>query len=156
MNNPIYRVDIQNANPENYVPDSKLIQAWIEQCLSAEINKNATVGIRFVKEEEMLHLNTTYRHKPYVTNVLAFPSDIPPEVEPMFTILGDLAICPSIIAKEAKLQGITEDAHYAHMIIHGLLHLIGYTHDTSATQIVMETKEIQYLSQLGIANPYKE
>ena len=97
--------------------------------------------------------NARYRHKPGPTNVLSFPfeADIPLEVP----LLGDLVICAAVVEREAREQDKPIEAHWAHMLVHGTLHLLGYDHVTDAQAHEMETTEIQLLQQLGFSNPYE-
>ena len=117
------------------------------------------VVIRIVDESESEQLNTDYRQKTSPTNILSFPFE-PPEGLPVDALevfpLGDLVVCASIVAKEAKQQGKAELSHWAHMIIHGCLHLQGYDHIDSEEATVMEAFEVKLLQQLQISNPYLE
>jgi probable rRNA maturation factor len=114
----------------------------------------AQLTIRITDEAEIQELNRTYRHKDKPTNVLSFPFEAPPGVE--IPLLGDIIICAAVVAREAGEQGKPLQAHWAHMVIHGTLHLLGYDHidETEAEQ--MEGLEITLLAGLGYANPYQE
>lgn len=114
--------------------------------------ESSEVTIRIVDEAEMTELNETYRHKSGPTNVLSFPFDAPIELE--VKLLGDIVICASVVNKEAKAQGKSSDAHWAHMVVHGILHLQGYDHIEDDEAEVMEALEINLLQQLGYTNPY--
>jgi len=121
---------------------------------SKEINIQAnTVCITLIDEEESASLNNQYRNKNYPTNVLSFHYDPIPGITES-DLLGDLALCPSVIQKEAADQEKTLSSHFAHMTIHGILHLAGYDHIDEKEAIVMEALETKILSTLGFENPY--
>jgi len=134
-------------------PDEDDIRRWIEAVLAAEA-KTAEVEltVRIVDEAEMAELNARYRHKTGPTNILSFPFEAPPGVE--LNLLGDLVIAAPVVQREAREQGKTETAHWAHMIVHGTLHLLGYDHLKPAEAEDMEAREIRILQQLGYSNPY--
>ena len=106
------------------------------------------VAIRLVDADEGQELNKEYRGKDYATNVLSFPY----ETEPV--VMGDLVICPSVVAREAAEQNKALAAHYAHLTVHGMLHLQGWDHDDDKEAEVMENKETEILAALGYADPY--
>lgn len=133
--------------------DDELLK-WVSETLQFEQHADTELTIRFVDEKESAELNGKYRHKDGATNILSFPFDMPDEVE--LNLLGDLVICANVVKKEAADQKKEELAHWAHMIIHGTLHLLGYDHLTDEQAVVMETKEIKILSQLGYTDPYRE
>jgi probable rRNA maturation factor len=115
----------------------------------ASCERAAEVTVRFVDAEEGRALNASYRHKDYPTNVLSFPY----ETEPV--AVGDLAICLPVVLKEAQAQGKAADAHFAHLIVHGMLHLQGYDHETGPRDAAcMEAKEREILARLGYPDPY--
>lgn len=136
------------------LPNDNEILKWVSEALTAEQHDDAELTVRFVSEEESAALNEQYRHKTGATNVLSFPFDAPAEVE--LNLLGDLVICSDVVKQQAKEQKKQELAHWAHMIVHGTLHLLGYDHQTDAEANIMETKETQILSQLGYSDPYRE
>lgn len=127
----------------NQVPDRKLLRKWAK----AVYGDAATVTMRFVDEDESQHLNDTYRCKNKPTNVLSFPYEDEP-------LMGDIVFCPSVITKEAKAQGKTVTAHMAHLVVHGMLHLMGYDHLNDRDAKEMESLETEILADLGFANPY--
>ncbi|MES2211597.1 MAG: rRNA maturation RNase YbeY [Pseudomonadota bacterium] len=131
--------------------DEQFIQ-WTKLALSKKC-AHKSVYIRLITEPEMQTLNLTYRHKDKSTNILSFPFDVPPDIP--YHHLGDLVICPAVVIREADEQGKSADAHWAHMTIHGTLHLQGYDHEDPDEATVMESLEVELLSQIGYANPYR-
>lgn len=110
------------------------------------------VTIRIVGETEGRRLNQTWRQRNYPTNVLSFPFDSPPGLN--LPQLGDLVICSPVVLREALAQQKTPESHWAHLVVHGTLHLLGYDHQDTAQAELMETLEINILTQLGYPNPY--
>lgn len=130
---------------------------FFKKCAQTTLNKfsgDFELTIRVVDEPEMTNLNEQYRQKKGPTNVLAFPSDLPEELN--LPLLGDIVICAPIIAKEAEEQHKEIQAHWAHMIVHGTLHLLGFDHMDDAEADEMEAEEIIILEELGFSNPYLE
>ncbi len=145
-------IDLQLAceNTDN-LPTEEQLQTWA----SAAIQPNTTaneITVRIVDEAESHELNLTYRGKDRPTNVLSFPFECPPEVE--IPLLGDLIICRQVVEREAQEQQITLDSHWAHMIVHGCLHLQGYDHIEDDEAEIMESLETQIMQNLGFADPY--
>ena len=136
------------------LPLDEDFQFWVEQTLVFEQHGDAELTIRIVDDKESAELNEQYRHKKGPTNVLSFPFETPAEVE--LDLLGDLIICADVVKKQAADQEKEEQAHWAHMVVHGTLHLLGYEHLTDDEAKVMETKETHILSQLGYPDPYRE
>lgn len=151
MKAPSIHVDVDNACNADNVPDDEHFVCWVTAALNS-VRTRAEVAIRIVDETESAALNAQYRHKNTATNVLSFPSDLPEDCEP--PILGDLAICAAVVAREADEQQKPLAAHWAHMVIHGSLHLLGFDHIEDADAEIMETREIAILHTLGFANPY--
>jgi probable rRNA maturation factor len=144
-------VDVQYATGAREVPDSRKIRKWARACLEG-IKEDAELAIRIVDEKEGAELNRYWRAKKKATNVLSFPAGenpIAPE------LLGDIVICAPVILREARAQGIKPDAHWAHMVIHGILHLLGYDHLNDKDARQMETIEIKKLKSLKFSNPYE-
>ena len=145
-------LDLQIALEMPGLPDEADFQHWAEAALiGAGYQQEAEMTIRVVNEAEITALNETYRHKQGPTNVLSFPFEAPPGVES--ALLGDIVICAPVVLHEAIRQEKPPKAHWAHLTIHGVLHLLGYDHDEAQAEI-MESLEIRILSGLGYADPY--
>lgn len=149
-----YKIGIQN--PENYqdIPNQFVIQRWVKTALEDHLPK-AELTIRFVSASEIQTLNHVYRRKNKPTNVLSFPFNLPEEVKSELPLLGDIVICHSVIQEEASAQSKTTEAHFAHMIIHGVLHLLGFDHISEEDANIMEPLEVTVLAKLGFNNPYE-
>ena len=140
------------AVPRAGVPSSASFRRWVEAALQgARRRKPTELAIRLVDADEGRALNRDYRGKDYATNVLSFPYEIEP------VVVGDLVICTPVVAREAAEQGKTPEAHYAHLTVHGLLHLQGYDHETGEDDAQrMEDKERAILASLGFDDPYQD
>ena len=151
--NPLeLEVDLQVAcDPQPGLPSEQQLRDWASAALTNRRDQ-AELTIRLVDEQESQALNRDYRGKDAPTNVLSFPMQVPAEVG--INLLGDLAVCASVIAEEAEQQRKTLDAHWAHMIIHGVLHLQGYDHSVDEQAAEMEALEIKLLQHRGYAEPY--
>ena len=145
-------IEIQHACDISEVPSDKDIQLWVNHVLEFQ-KRSGSVVIRLVDADESQSLNHQYRHKDYATNVLSFPFETPEFIEQDH--LGDLVICVPVVRQEAVEQGKPASAHWAHMVIHGMLHLLGYDHEAEAEADQMESIEIKLLAGLGIRNPYE-
>ncbi|WP_373185040.1 rRNA maturation RNase YbeY [Halopseudomonas sp.] len=143
-------LDIQRASESSELPDDDSFRRWAGLALRDRPGHELT--IRLVDEEESQSLNRDYRHKDSPTNVLSFPADLPPELN--IPLLGDLVICAPVVEREAREQHKPLQAHWAHMVIHGCLHLTGYDHIDDDEAETMESLERELLAQLGIADPY--
>ncbi len=142
-------IEVQFAVAGHYCPPQFNILRWSEMALESA-TENLTV--RIVEEQEIKELNERYRKQNKVTNVLSFPAEIPIELNLRY--LGDIAICASVVNAEAIEQNKSCDAHWAHMVVHGILHLRGYDHVDSNEALIMEQYEIQLLEKIGFGNPY--
>ncbi len=134
------------------VPSVAQIQGWVERVLLPG-HDEAQLTIRIVDEGEIQQLNRDYRDKDRPTNVLSFPFEAPPGVD--LPLLGDIVIAASVVSSEADGQHKPLEAHWAHMVIHGVLHLLGYDHISSTEAEEMEGMEIQLLKDLNYPNPYE-
>ena len=144
-------IEIQTIFTSNGQPDQNQIQLWVDTTLE-DLNEDTEIVVRIVDEQESAYLNEQYRQKTGPTNILSFPADIPKHVE--LSLLGDLVICAPVLEKEALTQNKTLADHWAHIIIHGVLHLVGYDHINDDEAKKMENKEITILNKLNIKNPY--
>lgn len=155
MNDPsrpiMIHVDLQNESSIPSVPDEDQFRRWAE---AAAPRGETQVVIRVVGEAESAALNESYRCKTGPTNVLSFPFEVPKGVPN--DLLGDLVICAGVVEREAREQNKSPEAHWAHMVVHGMLHLQGYDHIEDNDAEVMEAAEIAILSHLGFPNPYEE
>ncbi|OCG07651.1 rRNA maturation RNase YbeY [Gilliamella sp. wkB178] len=146
-------LDLQIAtNDHENLPSESQIMQWLEVILPQFMDK-AEITIRIVDAAESQQLNNTYRHKDKPTNVLSFPFESPIEIE--VPLLGDLIICKQIVEAEAQEQHKSLTSHWAHMIVHGCLHLLGYDHILDEEAEEMENIEIDIMQQLGFADPYQ-
>jgi len=145
-------VDFQRAY-DGTTPEQEQFQQWAEAALTA-VEDACELSIRLVDETESAELNKSYRDKEGPTNVLSFPFEAPVEIEPR--LLGDLVICVPVVEREAIMQQKQNTEHWAHMVVHGCLHLLGYDHIETDEAEEMEALEIQILQSLNIANPYIE
>lgn len=144
------QIELQLATEAAGAPDQAQMQQWVDTWFPD--SENLSVLVRIVDETESAALNETYRAKKGPTNVLSFPFE-PPEMVAS-DHLGDLIICAPIVAREAKSQAKPLAAHWAHLLLHGILHLQGYDHIEPADAEIMEALEVEKLALLGIPNPY--
>ncbi|MFP1805254.1 rRNA maturation RNase YbeY [Lonsdalea quercina] len=133
------------------LPSEAHFQRWLEAVLP-QFQAESEVTIRIVDEAESHELNHTYRGKDKPTNVLSFPFEAPPEVE--LPLLGDLIICRQVVEQEAAEQEKTQEEHWAHMVVHGCLHLLGYDHIEDSEAEEMESLETEIMQGMGYADPY--
>jgi probable rRNA maturation factor len=125
------------------------IRTWVRAALNVDGKRGGQITVRFVDTEEGQLLNKDFRHKDYATNVLSFPYETDP------IVCGDLVICAPVVEREASEQDKAQEAHYAHLVVHGVLHLQGYDHETGKkAALEMESRECMILSALGYDNPY--
>lgn len=148
-------VSVTYATARKGVPSSASFRRWAAAALAGR-DAPAELAIRIVGADEGRELNRTYRGKDYATNVLSFPAErpegLPADVE--LPYLGDLVVCAEVVAREAAEQGKRPADHWAHLTVHGVLHLLGWDHVDDAEAEAMEARERQILAGLGIADPY--
>jgi len=152
---------VEVLNPEGVpVPAAEDFQRWVGTVLRQEAPRRwsrpgpeAPVSLKVVSAAESQSLNRDYRGKDKPTNVLSFPADWPEELE--MPVLGDLAICAEVVEQEAAAQNKPLADHWAHLVVHGVLHLLGYDHIADDEAKRMEAREVALLAELGIADPYR-
>lgn len=144
-----YAVSDDDCEP----PSPETIRSWVDAVLK-DRRDESELTVRIVDCDEIQKLNRTYRHKDKPTNVLSFPFEMPDGIE--LPLLGDVIVCASVVRDEAREQGKALMDHWAHMVVHGTLHLLGYDHIEDDEAEEMEGLETEILSTLGIANPYIE
>ena len=148
------QLDIQSASSEP-VPDEDDIRRWITATLEADERQgDSEICVRLVDSSEMAKLNHDYRHRQGPTNVLSFPTELPAGID--LPLLGDIVICAPLVQTEAVEQHKLPEAHWAHLTIHGTLHLLGYDHVEEAEATVMESLESRIVQHLGYPCPYVE
>jgi len=135
------------------VPAPGSFARWVRATLKSQ-RRRGLVSIRIVDEDEGRALNRHYRNRDYATNVLSFPADRLPKGVRGPHLLGDLVLCAPVVAREARAQGKRSADHWAHLTVHGTLHLLGHDHIAPAEAERMEALEVRILAGLGIANPY--
>ncbi|MCX2768822.1 rRNA maturation RNase YbeY [Pseudoalteromonas sp. B530] len=146
-------LDLQLVCEFENLPSEAQFQLWAEHALT-QFREEAELTIRIADEHESQELNSQYRGKDKPTNVLSFPFDAPPGIE--LPLIGDLIICPQVVYQESIEQEKTFHDHFAHMVIHGCLHLLGFDHINEQDAVEMETIEKQILASLNIADPYRD
>ena len=144
-------IELQNTLSESGLPTLEDFQCWAQAIPSQEQQE---VLIRIVDGQEMLALNKRYRQQNKVTNVLSFPAELPEVVE--CPLLGDVIICAQVVQQEAGQQGKSVTSHWAHLTVHGILHLMGYNHTANSDAQIMESLEIDIMQTLGFVNPYSD
>jgi len=143
-------VEVQRASGSDFIPGDDCFQIWAGTAM--EDGGSRLLTIRVVGRAESAELNQRYRRKKGPTNVLAFAADVPQECG--VPLLGDIVICAPLVMEEAMAQGKNPQAHWAHLVIHGVLHLLGFDHQNTAQAAVMESREISLLASLGYPDPY--
>ena len=146
-------IEMVNASGER-LPLRRQFKLWAEAALAGagKAGKYSSISIRIVNTDESKSLNHQYRHKNYATNVLSFP--VPKELQAAEQ-LGDIALCAAVVKQEAFAQHKTINNHWAHLVVHGVLHLLGYDHEVNKDAKKMEALEIKILASLGIRDPYQ-
>ena len=151
MNSKRLNLSVQYACNKDGLPLRPQIRHWVRAALDVDGARGGQITVRLVDTEEGLQLNRDYRGKDYATNVLSFPYEIEP------VVCGDLVLCAPVVAREAAEQGKLLEAHYAHLIVHGLLHLQGYDHEDGEREArLMEDKERVVLAALAYGDPYAD
>ena len=146
-------IEIQRICVTPLQPDDEQLEHWVNTAL-ADLKEDFELVIRIVDENESAQLNETYRHKQVATNILSFPFVVPDVVD--LILLGDLVICASVLEREAMQQHKPLHNHWAHIVIHGTLHLLGYDHIDDVDALEMKNQEIALLQTLSIPNPYED
>jgi probable rRNA maturation factor len=149
-------VDVQRACEDDTIPDAETVDAWVTRAVdAASVPNDVEVSVRIVDEDEIRNLNRDYRDKDKATNVLSFPAGplagLPDDAP---ALLGDIVICAGVVVTEAAVQGKTVAAHWAHMLVHGTLHLLGFDHEDDAEAAAMEALETRVLTAHGLPDPY--
>lgn len=154
---------ISDITDDSDQPDTDQITRWCQAALlgSAQDKHRANhceISVRVVDESVSASLNSQYRHKDNATNVLSFPSDLPPAVSAMLEVypLGDLVICSAVVKQEAISQHKPLHDHWAHLVVHGVLHLLGFDHQEDNDAEQMEALEVSILQSLNIDDPYED
>ncbi len=137
-------LEVQRASRAAHIPDDRRLRRWARATLAG----GGRVTVRYVAAAESRRLNREYRGRDYATNVLSFAYEASP-------VRGDLLICAPVVAREAREQGKPIEAHHAHMVVHGLLHLAGYDHGNERDARRMERRERAIMAGLGFADPYQ-
>jgi probable rRNA maturation factor len=145
-------LDVSYAARQPWVPSSRQLAGWADAAL-ARTRRSTVLSVRVVGLARSRRLNTRYRHKNRPTNVLSFAGPGPTPDGRYF--LGELVICAPVVAREALAQGKTLESHWAHMTVHGVLHLLGFDHDARREAAKMAAREIQILDRLGFSDPYR-
>lgn len=148
-------VSVAYALPRAGLPAAVSFRKWVAAALDGRI-READLAIRIVDDREGRALNRHYRGKDYATNVLSFPADLPPGLpsKVRMPLLGDVVLCAPVVAREAREQGKRLTAHYAHLTVHGALHLLGWNHEDELEADAMERLERDILAGIGIDDPY--
>jgi probable rRNA maturation factor len=146
------RLSVQYGVARAGLPADSALRRWAHAALKGLRRRRVALGLRIVGNAESAALNGRFRRKSYPTNVLSFPFEPPPGTRS--DMLGDLVICAPVVRHEAHTQRKPVNAHWAHMVVHGILHLRGYDHRKRQDAAVMEKMEIRLLKELGYANPY--
>jgi probable rRNA maturation factor len=150
-------LEVQRVSASESIPDDQQFQLWTETVLAGR-GTEFSLNIRVADEDEAQRFNLEYRGKDYATNVLSFPAELPEGLpqELRQSQLGDLLICSPVVKREAAEQRRAEADHWAHLVIHGVLHLLGYDHEEASEAEMMESLEIEILASLGVSDPYQE
>jgi probable rRNA maturation factor len=153
MTDDNHQISVEYAVDSHSLPSPEQIRGWVGNALTG-LCASASLDVRVVDSEEIRLANHRYRHIDKATNVLSFPADLPPEIE--LNHLGDILISAAVVEEEADSQGKTCEAHWAHLITHGVLHLLGHDHEEDSAALEMETLEREILARIGIDDPYQQ
>ena len=150
-------IEVQRSTSAPAIPEDDQFQRWADAALAGQPGRSS-LAIRIVDEPEARQFNLEYRGKDYATNVLSFPAELPEGLpaEVRQAQLGDLLICAAVVEREAEEQKRPQADHWAHLTVHGILHLLGYDHEQTAEAEVMESLEIEILAALGVPDPYQD
>jgi probable rRNA maturation factor len=156
----MYRINIHTgldslskAKESLFIPSEVKIRRWVKAALRHKVRRGE-VTVCLATKKTIRTLNKNYRHKDKPTNVLSFRAELPKQLKLKIPLLGDIIVCAAVVNEEAKKQRKLPEAHWAHIIMHGVLHILGYDHETPAEAEAMEAKEIKLLKNLGFDNPY--
>jgi len=147
----IARINVEYLSNASELPAEMTISRWAQAALEG-YERDVEVGVRIVDESEIIELNQRFRKKAEPTNVLSFPFEDPPGTQT--DILGDVVVCAPIVASQAQMEGKPLSAYWAHMVVHGIMHLRGYDHETPKEADAMEHMETRILEGLGFPDPY--
>lgn len=150
-----FHIDIQHVSQKNCPIEDSMLALWAEATLQS-VQDTGELTLRIVDSAEITDLNHRYRHQAKPTNVLAFPSHLPPNITLDCPLLGDVIVCAEVLEQESLNGNIPLQAHWAHIIIHGVLHLLGFDHIQDQDAALMEAREIALLAKFGFDNPYTE
>lgn len=145
-----------DRDPGIDAPDDDSFSRWVNAALQSagvDLNDEPEVSLRLNDVDEMASLNAAYRGKQGPTNVLSFPAELPDGIDS--TLIGDIAICAPVVVREASEQHKSLESHWAHMTVHGVLHLLGFDHIEDHEAEVMERLETEVLAELGFPDPYR-
>jgi len=149
-------VDVQRACDNDTIPDAETVDAWVTRAVNAaSVPNKVEVSVRIVDADEIRALNREYRDKDKATNVLSFPAGPImglPDGAP--ALLGDIVVCAGVVDTEAAEQGKAVADHWAHMLVHGTLHLLGFDHESDSDAVEMEALETRVLTSHGLSDPY--
>jgi probable rRNA maturation factor len=148
------RVSLGRATRRGWAPSAKLLARWAAAALGRRA-ADSEISVLLVGAARSRALNAHYRGQDHATNVLSFPAQPGSAATPGARLLGDLVICPDVLRREARVQHKRERDHWAHLVVHGVLHLIGFDHERDAEARRMERREVLALRALGVANPYR-
>lgn len=154
MTSSAYFITVQYASQSPFVPSALMLKHWAKTVLSKHRDAGELV-LRLVDSAEMSGLNAQYRHKQGPTNVLSFPLVVPSDISLLCPLLGDIVLCIDVINQEAQEKNVTQKAHWAHMVVHGICHLLGHDHQTDHEAQKMEALETKMMALLGFPSPYE-